>query len=109
MTLRDIKPSTIVNEFESHEPRAQLLMSKMPHLVPLRERMVMFRKLLTREKESMMSTPSNVITISRTRIIEDGYNQLASLSSTALRSTIRVKFINQLGLEEIGIGKERFS
>jgi ubiquitin-protein ligase E3 B len=68
--------------------------------------MVLFRKLITRDKEAIMSTPCNIITIDRTRIVEDGYRQLASLSSNALRSTIRVKFINQLGLEEMGIDQD---
>jgi ubiquitin-protein ligase E3 B len=68
--------------------------------------MILFRKLITRDKESIAASPCNVITINRTRIVEDGYQQLASLSSNSLRSTIRVKFINQLGLEEMGIDQD---
>jgi ubiquitin-protein ligase E3 B len=102
----DIKASVIVSEFENHETRAQVLMSRMPHLIPLRDRMVLFRKLIFHEKDAIISTPINVITIDRTRIVEDGYRQLSSISSSALRSTIRVKFINQLGLEEIGIDQD---
>lgn len=100
----EIKASTIINEFENHEARAQILITKLPHLVPLRERMILFRKLITKEKE--LTTPCNVITINRTRVVEDGYHQLSSLSPNALRSTIRVKFINQFGLEELGIDQD---
>ncbi|KAI6183743.1 HECT-type E3 ubiquitin transferase [Aphelenchoides bicaudatus] len=102
----DVKPSAIVSEFEGQEPRAQILMTKMPHLIPLRDRMVLFRKLINREKDLIMSTPTNYFTIDRTRIVEDGYRQLAAIPPSALRSTIRVKFINQLGLEEIGIDQD---
>lgn len=104
--FRDLKPAIIITEFEAHEARANLLISKMPHVMSLRDRMIMFRKLISREKEAILSTPCNVITIDRTRIVEDGYRQLGALSVNALRSTIRVKFINQLGLEEMGIDQD---
>lgn len=42
----------------------------------------------------------------RSRIVEDGYRQLGALSSQALKSTIRVKFINQQGLDEAGIDQD---
>jgi len=47
-----------------------------------------------------------VITVDRTRIVEDGYQQLASLSSQHLRGTIRVKFVNQFHLDEAGIDQD---
>lgn len=50
--------------------------------------------------------PTTVITVERTRIVEDGYRQLANLSSEALCGTIRVKFINQQGLDEAGIDQD---
>ncbi|KAE9552855.1 hypothetical protein FO519_003920 [Halicephalobus sp. NKZ332] len=39
------KYSGIITEFEKRTPRGQILMSKMPHLVPLKERMMLFRRL----------------------------------------------------------------
>jgi len=47
-----------------------------------------------------------VITVERTRLIEDGYRQLSSLTTEALRGTIRVKFINSQGLDEAGIDQD---
>lgn len=38
--------------------------------------------------------------------MEDGYQQLASLSSQHLRGTIRVKFVNQFHLDEAGIDQD---
>lgn len=40
-------------------------------------------------------TPATFITIHRTRLLDDGYEQLSSLSTTALKGTIRVKFLNE--------------
>lgn len=53
-----------------------------------------------------MIPATTIITIDRNRIVEDGYRQLANLSSEALRGTIRVKFINQQGLDEAGIDQD---
>lgn len=39
----------------------------------------------------------------RTRILEDSYQQLNKLQPQALKSTIRVKFINEQNLSELGI------
>ncbi|KAH7694257.1 ubiquitin-protein ligase UBE3B, partial [Aphelenchoides avenae] len=103
--VNDVKASVIVAEFEKHTTRAQMLMQKMPHVVPLRERMLLFRKLVQQDKDSI-DLPGTVITVERTRIVEDGYRQLANLSSQALRATIRVKFINQQGLDEAGIDQD---
>ena len=38
--------------------------------------------------------------------MEDGYRQLASLSPQALKGTIRVRFVNEQGLDEAGIDQD---
>ena len=43
---------------------------------------------------------------SRCRIVEDGYRQLALLPSQALKGVIRVRFINEQGLDEAGIDQD---
>lgn len=42
----------------------------------------------------------------RTRIVEDGYRQLAMLPPQALKGVIRVRFINEQGLDEAGIDQD---
>lgn len=42
----------------------------------------------------------------RTRIVEDGYRQLALLPLQALKGVIRVRFINEQGLDEAGIDQD---
>lgn len=54
-----------------------------------------FRKYIASEKENMEGAPSTMITVERNRLLDDGYRQLSLLSPTALKATIRVKFINQ--------------
>lgn len=42
----------------------------------------------------------------RNRIVEDGYRQLALLPSQALKGVVRVRFINEQGLDEAGIDQD---
>ena len=71
----------------------------------MRDRIFLFRKFISEDKE-VSNLPTNVITVERSRLIEDGYRQLGGLSGQALRGTIRVKFINQQGLDEAGMDQD---
>lgn len=42
----------------------------------------------------------------RSRIVEDGYRQLALLPPQSLKGVIRVRFINEQGLDEAGIDQD---
>lgn len=101
----EVKPATVVAEFERFTRRAQRLMQKMPHTVPLKERILLFKKLAARDKEANRSNYTTV-QVHRSRILEDGFTQLSRLSPAALKSTIRVKFVNQQGLAEAGIDQD---
>ncbi|KAI6218331.1 HECT-type E3 ubiquitin transferase [Aphelenchoides fujianensis] len=103
--VTDVKPSNVIAEFERKQPRARHLLQHMPHVIPLRERMVLFRKLIAKEKESLAGA-CTVITVERSRIVEDGFRQLADVNPRSMRATIRVKFINQQGLDEAGIDQD---
>ncbi|KHN84762.1 Ubiquitin-protein ligase E3B [Toxocara canis] len=102
----EVKSSTIMSEFEKKTERAHFLISRMSHLVVLHERILLFRKYIAAEKETLEGAPNTMITVERTRLVEDGYRQLSMLSSNALKATIRVKFINQQGLDEAGIDQD---
>ncbi|KAI6228455.1 HECT-type E3 ubiquitin transferase [Aphelenchoides besseyi] len=103
--VHEIKPNHVITEFERGQQRAKQLLQHIPHVIPLRDRMILFRKLITREKDHQQGN-STVITVERSRVVEDSYRQLAMLPVRALRSTIRVKFINQQGLDEAGIDQD---
>ncbi|XP_014785402.1 ubiquitin-protein ligase E3B isoform X2 [Octopus bimaculoides] len=111
--IRDVKPSTIISELEAGRKNAQFIMQKIPHIIPFSERVVLFRKYVMKEKdflgltESVCTSPqSTLITIHRSRIVEDGYRQLAQLPARNLKGVIRVKFVNEQGLDEAGIDQD---
>ncbi|EYC27306.1 hypothetical protein Y032_0009g642 [Ancylostoma ceylanicum] len=101
----DVKSSVMMGEFEKKTSRGLLLMRRMSHLISLKERMLLFRKFVTADKANIEST-ATLITVARNRLVEDGYRQLSLLSTRALKSTIRVKFVNQQGLDEAGIDQD---
>uniref|UniRef100_A0A914YK25 Ubiquitin-protein ligase E3B n=1 Tax=Panagrolaimus superbus TaxID=310955 RepID=A0A914YK25_9BILA len=103
--VREVRSSIIVGEFEKRTERGLLIMEKMPHLIPLKERLVLFRKLVSADKASLEKLIT-VATISRNSIIEDGFRMFSTLSPTELKAGLRVKFVNQQGLEEAGIDQD---
>lgn len=88
-------------------------MQKVPHIIPHKVRVAIFRKKVICDKEkhnladtSYASSQSTLITVHRLRIVEDGYQQLSNLPVLALKGYIRVKFINEQGLDEAGIDQD---
>jgi ubiquitin-protein ligase E3 B len=49
---------------------------------------------------------STLVTVRRARLVEDGYRQLAALPSRALKGCVRVRFVNEQGLDEAGIDQD---
>ncbi|KAL4223687.1 Ubiquitin-protein ligase E3B [Mactra antiquata] len=111
--IRDIKASSFINELDKGKKLAQYILQKIPHIIPFSERVKIFRRNVQKEREvlglceSVNTTPqSTLITVHRSRIVEDGYRQLAQLPSRAIKGTIRVRFINEQGLDEAGIDQD---
>ena len=77
----------------------------MPHLIPLKERLVLFRRKVTADKNNIGRTLT-VATIGRNSIVEDGYRMFSSLSPEELKAGVRIKFVNQQGVEEPGIDQD---
>ncbi|BFZ18278.1 hypothetical protein BsWGS_21317 [Bradybaena similaris] len=111
--IREVRPSHFMAELEKEKKTAMFLMQRVPHVIPFNERVMIFRKNVMREKEALgltesacASPQSTLITVHRSRIVEDGYRQLAQLPGRALKGVIRVKFINEMGLDEAGIDQD---
>ncbi|CAH1155824.1 unnamed protein product [Phaedon cochleariae] len=111
--IKDIRVSTFIADLEKGRRAPQLLLQTMPHIIPHEDRVRLFRKHITNEKtvlgltESACASPqSTLITVHRNRIVEDGYRQLALLPSQSLKGVIRVRFINEQGLDEAGIDQD---
>lgn len=106
--IKDIKMSIFLKDLEAGKSLAKTIMRMLPHVIPHKERVLIFRKLVSKDKAQYCSGTglSTLITIQRSRIVEDGYQQLIRLPSHALKGLIRVKFINDFGLDEAGIDQD---
>nr|XP_006818077.1 PREDICTED: ubiquitin-protein ligase E3B-like [Saccoglossus kowalevskii] len=111
--IKELKPSVFNSELEKAKKRAQVVLQKIPHVVPHRDRVILFRKQVANENaalsitESVSASPaSTLITVHRARLLEDGYRQLALLPAQALKGVIRVRFVNEQGLDEAGIDQD---
>ncbi|TSO98499.1 Ubiquitin-protein ligase E3B [Bagarius yarrelli] len=76
-------------------------------------KVLLFRNIVTKEKETLglvetSSASPHVthITIRRSRMLEDGYDQLRRLPANSIKGVIRVKFVNDLGVDEAGIDQD---
>uniref|UniRef100_A0A5K3F543 HECT-type E3 ubiquitin transferase n=1 Tax=Mesocestoides corti TaxID=53468 RepID=A0A5K3F543_MESCO len=112
--IRGVRPSAFMSDLRKEKVHATFLLKHVPHIIPRKERVMLFRELVRADKAALgVLTQTNcmldssavgaVVMIHRNRIVEDGYQQLANLSPTQLRMKIRVQFINALGLDEVGI------
>ncbi|CAG9759771.1 unnamed protein product [Ceutorhynchus assimilis] len=111
--IKDMKVSSFLVDLEKGRRAPQLLLQTMPHIIPHEDRVRLFRKYIINEKtvlgltESVCVSPqSTLITVHRNRIVEDGYRQLTILPPQALKGVIRVRFINEYGLDEAGIDQD---
>ncbi|XP_073008655.1 E3 ubiquitin-protein ligase UPL6 isoform X1 [Typha latifolia] len=86
--------------------RANELLKLAPFLVPFTIRVRIFTSQLAASRQRSGSHPAltrHRFKIRRDRILEDAFNQLSVLSEEDLRGSIRVSFVNELGVEEAGI------
>ncbi|MBN3304295.1 UBE3B ligase, partial [Amia calva] len=110
---KDLKPSLLFQELDKGKKRAQLILQYIPHVIPHKNRVLLFRNIVTKEKETLglvetSSASPHVthITIRRSRMLEDGYDQLRRLPVNSIKGVIRVKFVNDLGVDEAGIDQD---
>ncbi|GLV32551.1 uncharacterized protein CBL_00739 [Carabus blaptoides fortunei] len=111
--IKEVRVSAFMADLDKGKRAAQVLLQRMPHIIPHEERVQLFRKYVVNEKtvlgltESACASPqSTLITVHRNRIVEDGYRQLALLPPQGLKGVIRVRFINEQGLDEAGIDQD---
>ncbi|XP_075023638.1 ubiquitin-protein ligase E3B isoform X6 [Calonectris borealis] len=74
---KDLKPSVLFQELDKDKKRAQLLLQYIPHVIPHKNRVLLFRNMVTKEKEklglvetSSASPHVTHITIRRSRMLE---------------------------------------
>ncbi|XP_014204707.1 ubiquitin-protein ligase E3B [Copidosoma floridanum] len=95
-------------DLEKGRNSTKVLLSKMPHILPHSERVLLFRKYVMEDKATLKFSAigSTLISVHRSKIVDDGYRQLSILSPEELKSVIRVRFINEQGLDEAGIDQD---
>eukprot|EP00262_Sarcandra_glabra_P021052 TRINITY_DN8660_c0_g1_i1.p1 TRINITY_DN8660_c0_g1~~TRINITY_DN8660_c0_g1_i1.p1 ORF type:complete len:1037 (+),score=192.54 TRINITY_DN8660_c0_g1_i1:201-3311(+) len=86
--------------------RAYDILKQAPFLVPFTSRVRIFTSQLAsvRQRNSRHAAfTRHRFRIRRDRIFDDAFNQLSVLSEEDLRGMIRVTFVNEFGVEEVGI------
>lgn len=85
------------------DPVPLRILQLMPHTVSFDMRLKIFRDWIALDRSMAPKTTQRFITVRRSHILEDGFAQLAGLPASAWKGTIRVSFVNELGVDEIGI------
>lgn len=89
---------------EGERGRAHELLKEAPFLVPFKDRVRIYTTMLSAARQKW-GTPFRGVKVSirRDRIVEDSFAQLHSLPDELWHGTIRVEYVNELGLEEAGV------
>ena len=76
---------------------ALTIISKIPHVIPLKNRIEILKNKIEKDKVLILGedSPSLKISIRRNRMIEDAFANLFILPSSMLKSHIRISFINE--------------
>lgn len=88
--------------------RAHCVLQRLPHILPHKFRIELLRDSVARDKARAASeagpyAQAPYITVRRTHLLTDGFREMTRLPASALKQTIRIKFVNEQGLDEIGI------
>uniref|UniRef100_A0A7S0J4Y7 HECT-type E3 ubiquitin transferase n=1 Tax=Calcidiscus leptoporus TaxID=127549 RepID=A0A7S0J4Y7_9EUKA len=109
--VRALDADRLKREFFERTPHALALVAQMPWVLSFDERVHLFRELVERERRGVLGEhlPEHVrghhVKIRREHMLEDGYVQLGGLPPGALKGTIRIEFISELGMAEAGIDR----
>ncbi|EKX32006.1 hypothetical protein GUITHDRAFT_121825 [Guillardia theta CCMP2712] len=85
----------------AEDSQTLVVLREFPHVIPLKERVQIFQRLIEEEKKSQQ-WPTSLVKIRRQRIVEDGFNKLGVLREE-LKGVVKVLFVNESGLDESGI------
>ncbi|KAI9007041.1 hypothetical protein CLU79DRAFT_712294 [Phycomyces nitens] len=97
------KPSQFLAHFRQGDMLPLRILQLMPHTVSFDTRLKIFRDWIHMDRVTSNAGRSRIISVRRNNVLEDGFRGLANLSPTAWKGTIRVSFVNELGMEEAGI------
>ncbi|KAI8359953.1 hypothetical protein BD560DRAFT_184548 [Blakeslea trispora] len=95
--------SFFLSNLRQGDPVPLRILQLMPHTVSFELRLKIFRDWVALDRTLTSKTVSRYIAIRRDHVLEDGFQALSALPVSAWKNTIRVTFVNELGMEEIGI------
>ncbi|KAI8072700.1 hypothetical protein BC940DRAFT_233068 [Gongronella butleri] len=81
------------------------ILQTMPHTISFRTRLAIFRDWIHMDKQHAASAApvACIVPIRRASLLHDGLRAMRQLSTTAWKGTVRIAFVNQLGVDEAGI------
>ncbi|KAI9319767.1 hypothetical protein BX666DRAFT_1916034 [Dichotomocladium elegans] len=100
---KNTKSTAFLDSFRQGDPVPLRILQLMPHTVPFRTRLTIFRDWIALDRAHVLRKGAIAIRIRRKHVLEDGLNGLGAIPDSAWKGTIRVTFINELGMEEAGI------
>ncbi|KAL5033347.1 hypothetical protein BDV3_000342 [Batrachochytrium dendrobatidis] len=100
---RCAKPD-FLNQIQQGDPQAMSILSNTPQCIPFENRVQLFRNFIRIDRSQYCDESRGIsIKVFRQRLLEDGFSQLRKFTCSQLKQTVRVKFVDQFGSEEIGI------
>ncbi|KAF9364021.1 hypothetical protein BGX34_002740 [Mortierella sp. NVP85] len=105
-------PKEFITKVSQKDRTALQILETMPHVIPFSARLEIFRDFIKEEKvqrgQNLASVrpdlhQATMVRVRRGYILEDGYRNLGQLSPNGWKNQIRVKFVNEMGVDEIGI------
>ncbi|KAI7900959.1 uncharacterized protein BX663DRAFT_140672 [Cokeromyces recurvatus] len=87
------------------DPVPLRVLQLMPHTVSFDMRLQIFRDWIALDQSMVVPkiSKNRYINVRRNYVLEDGFHALSNLPPSAWKGTIRVSFVNELGVEEAGI------
>ena len=79
------------------DPVPLRILQLMPHTVPFKTRLTVFRDWVALDQANLMTAGSRALRVRRQNVLEDGYRGLGGLPPSGWKGNIRVKFVNELG------------
>ena len=100
----------------SSRPDTRIVLEVAPFIVSFPQRVRILRSLIRSDRERVIANSSfdpitgamlryhrTEATIRRTHVVEDGWRGLGGLTTTELKRSIRINFVNEFGLPEAGV------
>ncbi|KAI9023366.1 hypothetical protein DFJ74DRAFT_668881 [Hyaloraphidium curvatum] len=84
-------------------PSPTTVLDNLPQTVPFHVRVALLRDTIRAEKNSVSTASFAPVKIRRRSVLEDGFQHLGRLSPFQLKQRVTIKFVNEFGMDEIGI------